>query len=445
MKRHQVLPRQGWERLVTDEGLSYAVDRAENGSVLAYWHEQAAYQLHPREVAHLETLTEELHTMFLQAARHLLTRPPLMASLALPPAAAEYVAHSLDAHADDSLYGRFDLVWGGEDTGPAKVLEYNAQTPAGLYEAAVTQWTWLEALYPDRDQFNMLHERLIQGWQRLGRRHGQHLHLAVGQNEPTEDWVTVAYLSETASDAGLTATGITMEDIGWDHATGRFVDVAEDPIRMCFVMYPWEWMFAEAFGEHLFTPHGTTFVEPAWKLLLGSKAVLVALHEIYPDHPSVLPATLGEPGPWTGYVAKPVYGWEGAGIEVVTADFRHAQPVGCTEGQQVVYQQYTPLPRFDGFDVDRAYPVLGTWYVNGHAAGLGIRESSGPVTDTGARFLPHYIDAPRSTPEQVAAWLAMEESARPGDALPAASAQGHPLEACHDAYVVEGRNTHPPQ
>jgi len=43
-----------------------------------------------------------------------------------------------------------------------------------------------------------------------------------------------------------------------------------------------------------------------------------------------------------------------------------------------------------------------------HAAGLGIRESDGLVTDTNARFVPHFLNAPRSTPEQVAQWLAGE-------------------------------------
>jgi glutathionylspermidine synthase len=44
------------------------------------------------------------------------------------------------------------------------------------------------------------------------------------------------------------------------------------------------------------------------------------------------------------------------------------------------------LPDFDGNRV-----VLGAWVVEDESAGLGIRESSGPVTDAYARFLPHVI------------------------------------------------------
>lgn len=85
---------------------------------------------------------------------------------------------------------------------------------------------------------------------------------------------------------------------------------------------------------------------------------------------------------------------------IVNPDFRHAQAPTRTAGQPVVYQQYTPLGSVDG-----VHPVWGTWVVRGRAAGLGIRESDGPVTDASARFVPHFMDAARSTPEQIAEWL----------------------------------------
>ena len=63
------------------------------------------------------------------------------------------------------LYGRLDLAYDG--AGPAKLLEYNADTPTALYESAAFQWLWLEdmrasgALDPDDDQFNGIHEALV--------------------------------------------------------------------------------------------------------------------------------------------------------------------------------------------------------------------------------------------------------------------------------------------
>ena len=53
-----------------------------------------------------------------------------------------------------------------------------------------------------------------------------------------------------------------------------------------------------------------------------------------------------------------------------------------------VYQLFDPLPEFDGFR-----PALGAWIVGDEAAGLGIRETVGLVTDDGAAFVPHRIPA----------------------------------------------------
>jgi glutathionylspermidine synthase len=393
MRRVAHEERRNWRAIVESQGLAYAVDR---GSGQAYWHEAHAYEFSGDEIEYLERLTEEAHRMCVEAAHHLLAEDRLWNSLGLPARARPFLAHSLATEQNATLYGRFDLAHDGE--GPARILEYNADTPAGLVEAAVCQWDWLEWAHPDLDQWNMIHERLVKAWRDGVAGGARVVHLAAGEAEPSEDWCTVAYVADTAAEAGLDVVTLPVEQIGWHAGRRRFVDLVERDIDALFSMYPWEWLFSEAFAEHLFAGDaGTRFVEPAWKCLLSSKTILVALHEVFPDHASVLPATLGEPGPWQGYVAKPVFGWEGAGVQVVTPDFRHAQDPRHTAGQALVHQAYTPLGPH--------HPVLGTWVIAGRSAGLGIREQDGPVTDTGARFVPHYLTTPRSTPQQVAEWL----------------------------------------
>jgi glutathionylspermidine synthase len=69
----------------------------------------------------------------------------------------------------------------------------------------------------------------------------------------------------------------------------------------------------------------------------------------------------------------------------VTVHAPGAAPV-VREDEPCCYQELAPLPSFDGNHV-----VLGAWVVDGESAGLGIRESSGLVTDEYARFLPHVI------------------------------------------------------
>jgi glutathionylspermidine synthase len=205
--------------------------------------------------------------------------------------------------------------------------------------------------------------------------------------------MTVAYLKETAEQAGLATDWISMEEIGWDTLSGRFVDNGLRFIRSIFKLYPWEWLTTDAFGGHVLDTldngggtGSTLWIEPAWKMLLSNKALLAVLWELYPGHPNLLPAYLDGPreladadGP--GWVAKPLLGREGDGVTI-----HEAGSAPAPRDEPCCYQQLAPLPAFDGNHV-----VLGTWVVEGEAAGLGIRESSGLVTDGYARFLPHVI------------------------------------------------------
>ncbi|MGI4893793.1 MAG: glutathionylspermidine synthase family protein [Janthinobacterium lividum] len=402
--------RPDWRRIVESQGLAYAVDRDESGREVAYWDESAAYEFTTAEADELEAVTEELHAMAITAARRILDDDRLYASLGLPPHAAGMLRRSLaampgDQPAGGSLYGRFDFAYDG--SGPPLLLEYNADTPAALVEAAVVQWHWLEDVHPELDQVNLLHERLVATWQRLlPGAGGQRVHVAVGQTEPTEDWVTTAYLRDTLREAGFVDVGLCMEDIGWWQEGGRFLDLDRQPIEVCFAMYPWEWMLSERFGPLLDAPSARIrWIEPMWKTLLSSKTLLVALWQEFEGHPNLLPAWLDEPTPGSvearrGYVAKPVHGWEGAGVRISAPGIEVSSAPGHTAGQALVYQQFVELPDFDG-----NRPVVGSWMIAEHASGLGVRESTSLITDTSARFVPHYLKAPRSTPEQISAWL----------------------------------------
>ena len=134
----------------------------------------------------------------------------------------------------------------------------------------------------------------------------------------------------------------------------------------------------------------TTWIEPAWKLLLSNKALLAVLWELYPDHEYLLPAYLDSPRGMSEYVAKPLLGREGGSVRIVTGGTEITNP-GIYGDEGFCYQQFRALPEFAGSRM-----VLGSWIVDGESAGAGVRESESLITDGYARFLPHYIDAPRA-------------------------------------------------
>ncbi|MEH0635915.1 glutathionylspermidine synthase family protein [Streptomyces bottropensis] len=393
MERRTIEPRPGWQETVEEQGLIYPLTRYPDGSLRPYWDESAYYVFSLPEVEALEEVVEELHTMCLAAAAHIVERDRFAELGITDPRLAGLVAEAWRRRAElPSVYGRFDLRHDG--TGPAKLLEYNADTPTSLVEAAGPQWFWMEERFPGADQWNSLHERLVAAWKKQSSLlpPGSPLYFAHSAgDELGEDLMTVAYLKETAEQAGLDTDWISMEDIGWDRLADRFVDKKLRFIRSIFKLYPWEWLTTDRFAPHVLATldngggTGTTmWIEPAWKMLLSNKALLAVLWELYPGHPNLLPAYLDGPrelATTTGYVAKPLLGREGAGVTV-----HEAGTASALSTEACCYQELAPLPAFDGNHV-----VLGAWVVEDESAGLGIRESSGLVTDEYARFLPHVI------------------------------------------------------
>ncbi|MEU6679316.1 glutathionylspermidine synthase family protein [Streptomyces sp. NPDC046925] len=398
MERRTLTPRPGWQQTVEDQGLIYPLTRYPDDSLRPYWDESACYVFSLPEVEALEEVVEELHAMCLAAAEHIVEHDRLADLGITDPRVAEAVTEAWHRRAElPSLYGRFDLHYDSRSGAPAKMLEYNADTPTSLVEAASPQWFWMEERFPGADQWNSLHERLVDAWKKQAPLlpPGGPLYFAHSAgDELGEDLMTVAYLRETAQQAGLATEAISMEDIGWDRLSRRFVDKKLGFIRSCFKLYPWEWLTTDRFAPHVLETldngggtGSTLWIEPAWKMLLSNKALLAILWELYPGHPNLLPAYLDGPrelASGRGYVAKPLLGREGAGVTIHPPGSESAGPLVREEA--CCYQELAPLPDFDGNRV-----VLGAWVVEDEAAGLGIRESSGLITDEYARFLPHVI------------------------------------------------------
>jgi glutathionylspermidine synthase len=354
-----------------------------------YWDERAFYAFTLAEIEDLiEEPTGEIDAMCRELCGSVVEDERHLRRLRIPEAFWPLIRDSWRRH-DGSLYGRLDLSYGG--SGDAKLLEYNADTPTSIFEAAVFQWTWLEQgierhlLEKGADQFNSLHERLIEAWKKLGAT--SHLHLA-GMLDNPEDATTLAYLEDTAKQAGLETTLLAIESIGW-REPGGFVGLDDEKIALAFKLYPWEWMFHDAFGEKI-AGAPTRWIEPPWKAILSNKGLLALLWEMFPGHPNLLPAFFeDEPGAKTlssSFVRKPLLSREGANIAIV----RHGDVVASQQGpygaEGYIRQALAPLPNFSG-----QYPVLGSWLVDHVPCGLSIREDENPITGNTSRFLPHAI------------------------------------------------------
>lgn len=375
MERLEVMPRLDWEQRVESQGFLFHT--TEEGP---YWNEEACYRFTAAEIDALDAATYALNDLCLAAVEAVI-QGERWEEFGVAAPYREWIKASWKRD-ELSVVGRFDLAFDG--SGPPKLLEYNADTPTALLEAAVIQWQWLKDTRAGADQFNTIHEKLIEAWGRVkAERVGMDpVHFAAVADH-VEDFMTVNYLRDTAMQAGIATEYLDVEAIGWNEMRGAFVDSAERPLLHVFKLYPWEWMLAEAFGPQV-VKAGTRWLEAPWKMLLSNKAILAVLWELFPGNEYLLEATLGELS--GDVVIKPRQAREGANVKIVQGG-RVVAETGGTYAGAVVRQRYCAIQKFGGNT-----PVVGSWMINGYAAGIGIREDASAVTGNWSRFVPHFFE-----------------------------------------------------
>ncbi len=393
MQRIAFTPREDWQQKVEAKGLTFHT--LENGT--PYWDESAAYQFTAAEIDTLEAAGSTLQEMCLAAAQHIIDERRY-AELDIPEEAVEAIEWAWN-NEPPALYGRFDLAWAGAPSGVApKLLEYNADTPTSLLEAAVIQWNWLEDVSPaltaashsaKPDQFNSIHEKLIAKWKDIDPYLSKPVYFAALDNP--EDQLTVTYLRDTAQQAGLDTLQMFLHEIGWNDDQQLFLDPEEHPMFSIFKLYPWEAMLQEEFAPHAIDTYPSTrWIEPIWKMLLSNKGILPILWQLYPNHELLLESHFasndgGVPGSMKDYVRKPLISREGANISVVRDNIIVVSTDGPYHGRQII-QALAPPATFDN-----RHTVLGLWMIDQDCCGLGVRESFSPITDNFSSFVPHYF------------------------------------------------------
>jgi glutathionylspermidine synthase len=356
-----------------------------------YWDERNAYEFTLSEIENdIEDPAAAILDLCYTAVDEITKDSALMRRMAIPDEFHAAVRESWHRR-DLDLYGRFDLCYDGNSA--AKLLEFNADTPTSLYESAVFQWNWFEdmkrrgKLPKEADQFNSIHERLVEAFRHIGQS-SPAIHFSAFL-EDDEDRLTLEYIADCAVQAGCEVATLDISRIGVD---GDDWLVDENDLRMAtmFKLYPLEDMVREEFGVKLITTP-TRILEPLWKLTLSNKGLLPVLWEMNPGHGNLLPAYFSDdPRAKTldRYVRKPLLSREGANVTIVdpTVDGGRIDVEGRYGSEGFVVQQAQLLPKF-GDD----WAVIGSWVIAGNPAGMGIREDDTPVARNSSRFVPHYI------------------------------------------------------
>jgi len=132
MQRIPVDERSNWRERAEQSGFVFHTMDGER-----YWDESAYYAFSLKEIENdLEAPTAALDAMCGELVGRAVADDRIMQRLAIPESFWDFIATSWKRR-DGTLYGRFDLRYDGQ--GPAKMLEYNADTPTSVFEAAVFQ------------------------------------------------------------------------------------------------------------------------------------------------------------------------------------------------------------------------------------------------------------------------------------------------------------------
>lgn len=223
MKRIKITPRINYQQKIENLGFNFHTD---------YWKEQAYYSFSNEEIESIETATNECYIMYCQAVQKIMDEIEEndythIDALKIPRELAKIIKSSWDMD-DLSLYGRFDFAF---INGVPKLLEFNADTPTSLLEASIIQWDWKKDCFPNKDQFNVIHEFLVQSWKDFHVQYKSNLYYFAYSTENIEDKETVQYIISTAMEAGLNCVMLDLSQLKYDENV--FTDPNGNIVECC--------------------------------------------------------------------------------------------------------------------------------------------------------------------------------------------------------------------
>ena len=352
-------------------------------------------------VAHAEAeayyeAANTLYDMYVEAAEHVIAND-LFFELGIPFNLVESIKKSWENDVHWHVYGRFDFA-GGIDGKPIKLIEFNADTPTGLYETAVLQWALLKHNgMDDASQFNNVYRSVADNFRRLitlfddpekfeAFYDGWKILFSSVEGNAEEE-VTTKLLRQIATDAGFNTAFEFLQDVKFDDE-GIF-DAEDHNYEYWFKLYPWEDIGTDEpelamLLNAIMQNQKAIILNPAYTLLFQSKGMMKILCDLFPDSPYLLKTSFE---PLEGaQVQKRMFGREGANTTILDAQ---GNEVASTDGPygnyKSVYQEYVEFPK----DAEGHHYQAGVFFAY-EACGLGFRRG-GKILDNMSKFVGHRL------------------------------------------------------
>ena len=438
MRAIKVSKRPQWKAHIREN--AYQADVLSDASQ-KYWVEALpqpfAIQFSAREESAIANATESLWEMCVEFLDWFFTDEEdgevdqRLARLKIPSAYWQAIKNSWDRQTpveDLSLCTRFDFAMTEESQ--IKLLEINGETPL-LGAETVYQWNWLadyrcnhqslKLSLPDNvGQFNQYWEKIAKQWRKIAQDYNlaqTGISFLVDENleEDAEMAMQLVQIIQEEVDPNIYTQIVYLrgledeqgnqiqQGLGLDEA-GYFVDHVNERISVLWKMYDWSDIqndmanagITSALASRLETGE-VKVIEPLWKQIISNKGAMAMmweqfkssryreyLLETYFDDSLSLESTQLMIGM---HVKKPLLGMEGAGISIETGVGELEKHEAFGYGKEgFIIQEYVELPQ--AFDY---HYMIGSWSVDGEAAGVIIRGDTSRITGRHCLIIPHVI------------------------------------------------------
>lgn len=352
----------------------------------------------PAELKAMQQATHALYDLSIEAAQYVANRNKWVEA-GIPPQAIDLVDYSLEHELDDHLIGRFDFSGGIEDV-PIKMLEFNADACSLLPETALVQdtlWEHEKDQFKGKAPYNQVVQSLTQRLKRIRSNHpDKEPYLLLTTMGYEEDWLNTDIVANAAQEAGFEIYMTEMENVIFSPDEGFYVQKEDGEYHRYDFWYkfvPWDFIVeeeAELFdilNKIVRDGHGVV-LNPAFTMLLQSKALMKYMYELAPDHPNLLATDFNDSHfVERFFIKKPVFGRMGENISFYGGS---DEPEYETEGDygemDMVYQQLAP------FNSDqRAYRYQPSTFWTGMPSALCFRRQDDLILDDDAEFVPHFL------------------------------------------------------